>query len=89
MGASFDSSDDRRFWRVPNVERGHGTTSRFGAPWELAVWSLVSFAVRSVGAISLDMAFLFAMMASRWGPVLRGCVVGVLFIRVWAMFYPM
>ena len=33
LGVSFEGSrgflSDRRLWRVPNVERGHGTTSRF------------------------------------------------------------
>ena len=89
VGASSDGSDDRRLWRVPNVERGHGTTSRFGAPWELAVWSLVGFAGRAVGTIPQDMAFLLAMMACRWRPVLVGCIVGLPLVGVWAMFYPM
>ena len=33
LGVSFEGSrgflSDRRLWRVPNVERGHSTTSRF------------------------------------------------------------
>ena len=89
VGASFEDSDDRRLWHVPNVERGHGTTSRFGAFWELAVWSLVGFAGMSVVKISQDMAFLLAMMACMWRPVLVGCIVGLPLVRVWAMFYPM
>jgi hypothetical protein len=89
VGASFEDSDDGRLWHVPNIEQSHGTTSRYGAPWELAVWSLVGFAERAVGTISHGMAFLFAMMACRWGPVLVGCIVGLPLVGVWAMFYPM
>ena len=67
LGAPFEFSfafeSDGVFWRTPNVERGHSTTSRFGAPGELAVWSLVDFSGRPVGTISQDMAFLLAMMA--------------------------
>ena len=93
LGAPFEFSfafeSDGVFWRTPNVERGHSTTSRFGAPGELAVWSLVDFSGRPVGTISQDMAFLLAMMACRWRPVLVGCIVGLPLVGVWAMFYPM